>query len=146
DLVKGRIRYMDLTGSSQRELEPIVRQIVKSREPDFVNFFNRAGAINIRSHTLEHIPGIGKKHLQDILDAREKKPFESFHDISARVAHLGNPEDLIVQRIVEELKGEAKYYLFAKAPAAPEEERHGGYGGGYGGGRPPFRDRFPPRR
>lgn len=121
DHIRGRINYQDLTTAAQNELERNVRTSVSAREKDFVDFVNRAGSINIRSHTLEHLPSIGKKHLQTILDERTKKPFESFQDLQQRVPHLGNPLEIFSQRIIAELKGTEKYYLFVKRPA--EERR-----------------------
>lgn len=120
DHIRGRIQYNQLTSSAQRQLETSVREIVKAREKEFVDFVNRAGPINIRSHSLEHLPSVGKKHLQSLLDERTKKPFESFEDIHSRVAHLGNPLEIFVQRILVELKGEEKYYLFVKMPSREE--------------------------
>lgn len=121
DHVKGRVQWRDLTSSAQNEAKTLLKKLVKEREAFFVEFFNRAGAINIRAHTLEHIPSVGKKHLSAILDARDRKKFESFEDVRARVPHLRHIEDLIVERIVHELEGEAKYYLFTKPPARHEE-------------------------
>ncbi len=122
DHIKGRIGYSELTSSAQNELLETVRKIVKSRETDFVNFINRAGPINIRCHSLEQLPTIGKKHLQEILGAREKKPFTSFQDIHDRIPHMGSVEDIFVNRIIEELKEMSKYYLFVKMPSRHEEE------------------------
>ena len=122
DHIKSRISYEELTSTSQRELEPVIRRIVQDKEKDLVNFLNHAGALNIRSHALEHLPGIGKKHLDVLLHERERKPFEGFADVSARVPHLSRVEDLFVQRVIQELKGEEKYYLFVKAPRSEEEE------------------------
>lgn len=120
DHIRGRINYADLTSSAQRQLEPTVRDVVAAREKEFVEFVNKAGPINIRSHALEHLPSVGKKHLQSLLDERAKKPFESFEDIHKRVAHLGNPLDIFVQRVLVELQGGEKYYLFVKMPAREE--------------------------
>ncbi|MCX6767612.1 MAG: DUF655 domain-containing protein [Candidatus Micrarchaeota archaeon] len=122
DHIKGRITFPQLTSSAQQEIQETVRKIVRSRETDFVNFINRAGPINIRCHSLEHLPSIGKKHLQEILDARDKKPFTSFQDIHDRTPHLGSVEDIFVNRILEELKEASKYYLFVKMPSRAEEE------------------------
>lgn len=122
DRVKGRVRYQDLSSGAQREVDGAVRKIVTARETEFVGFLNRAGAISIRLHTLELLPSIGKKHLQAMLDAKEKQPFMSFEDVQKRVPHLGSPADIFVERILEELKGESKYYLFTKPPAREEEE------------------------
>ncbi|MFH1056402.1 MAG: DUF655 domain-containing protein [Candidatus Micrarchaeota archaeon] len=121
DHIRGRVLFNDLTSTSQRQLDSTVRSVVKNREKEFVDFTNRAGAINIRSHTLELLPSVGKKHLKDILDERSKKPFESFEDIQKRVAHLGSPSEIFVQRILAELQGGEKYFLFVKMP--PREDR-----------------------
>ncbi|MEW5954967.1 MAG: DUF655 domain-containing protein [Candidatus Micrarchaeota archaeon] len=122
DRIVGRISYNDLTNSAHNALVPVVGKIVKSREPDFVQFLNRAGAINIRCHSLELLPSVGKKHLQSILDARTKQPFASFEDIQNRVPHIRSVEQIVVDRVLEELRGDSKYYLFTK-PAREEEER-----------------------
>lgn len=120
DHIAGRVLFGGLTSSAQREAEAQVRNLIAVREQEFVTFLNRAGAINIRAHSLELLPSIGKKHLQSILDEREKKPFTSFEDVRSRVPSLGNIAEVFVQRILEELKGEGKYYLFCKAPAREE--------------------------
>ena len=73
----------------------------------------------IRLHQLELLPGVGKKHMLDILAQREKKPFESFKDLSTRVTLLPDPHKLIVERILEELKGESKYYIMTRPPYQP---------------------------
>ena len=119
--VRGRITYNELTSSAQRELADAIRKIVKSKEADLVNFINRAGALNIRCHILELLPSIGKKNLGAILEARDKMPFKSFADIRERVPHLGAPEEIFVERIMEELRGPGKYYLFIKAPSTRSE-------------------------
>lgn len=131
--IRGRIKYDKLTSTAQREVDDAVKQIVKSREAEFVSFLNRAGSINIRAHALELLPGIGKKYLEEILRQREQKPFENFADVSARITHLGDPSEIFVSRIREELKGNEKYYMFAKAPAEEREDRGFGRRDSYGG-------------
>ena len=61
------------------------------------------------------LPGIGKKHMWEIIGEREKKPFESFEDIKNRVKLMPNPENTIIKRILVELGGEEKYKLFVNA-------------------------------
>ncbi len=123
DHIQGRILYGDLTSSAQNEAERKVREIITARESEFVNFMNTAGSINIRSHTIEHLPSIGKKHLQTILDERTRKQFESFDDLQKRVPHLGNPVEIFANRVILELKGSEKYYLFVKRPPSEDRER-----------------------
>jgi len=111
--VSDRITYTDLTSVARENLAHIVRKIVLEKERVFVEFFNVAEPINIRLHSLELLPGVGKKTLMLILSERSKKPFESFEDIQKRV-RINDPVKLIVDRIVKELQGEEKYYLFVE--------------------------------
>lgn len=111
----GRISYNDLTSNARGNLEDIVRRIVLENERIFVEFFNKAGPINIRLHSLELLPGVGKKTMKLILEERKKKPFESFNEIQDRVK-LSDPAKTIVDRVIVELRGEDKYYLFVKPP------------------------------
>ncbi len=115
ELVKSRLSFDRLTAAARNELPNLLSKIVEEREKEFVEFFNKARAITIRQHSLELLPSIGKKHMQDILAEREKKPFESFKDIAERVKLLPDPKKIIVERIIEELKGNQKYYLFVKS-------------------------------
>jgi len=109
----GRIGYEELTANAKMELAGVVEKIVLNREKFFVNFFNVAHAITPRMHALELIPGIGKKYMWQIINEREKKPFESFEDLQRR-ANVPNPTKLIAKRILEELAGESKYRLFTR--------------------------------
>jgi len=112
--IKSRIGYNDLTETAKNELPLAIAKIIRQNEQKFVNLFNTAGPINIRLHSLELLPGIGKKHLQAIIDAREEKPFESFSDISNRVPLLQDPVKLLTERVIEELKGGSRFYLLTR--------------------------------
>jgi putative nucleotide binding protein len=123
-LIKSRLSYADLTEGAKKELPIAISAIVKKNEKKFVEMFNNAGALNIRMHSLELLPNVGKKHLAAILDARDERPFESFADITARVSLLQDPIKLIVERVIVELKGESRFYLLTKPPAASHEHEH----------------------
>jgi len=110
----GRIGYDELTANAKMELPAVVEKIVLAREKDFVSFFNSAQAITPRMHALELVPGIGKKYMWQIINERERKPFESFDDLQKR-ANIPNPAKLLAKRILEELTGESKYRLFTRA-------------------------------
>lgn len=110
----GRIGYDELTTNAKMELENAIESIVQNRERSLVNFFNIAQPITPRMHTLELIPGIGKKYMWKILDERERKPFENFSDLQNRT-NIPNPAKLITKRIIEELSGETKYQLFTRS-------------------------------
>lgn len=113
-LIKSRISYDQLTPTAKSELDNAVMRIINESEPRFVEVFNIAAPLNIREHSLELLPGVGKKYLEAILKARNEKKFESFSDISARVALIQDPAKLIKERVVAELKGNERFYMFTK--------------------------------
>lgn len=110
--IKGQIDYRDLTNVSQSELPLIIEKIVRENEQRFVEFFNKATVVTPRMHQFQLLPGVGKKHMQDILEERRKRPFEGFADILARVKLFPDPVKTVVRRVQEELQNEEKYYLF----------------------------------
>lgn len=117
--VHGRLAYDSLTNTAKNELEAVVRGIVEKNEAKYLNFFNKAGPISIRMHSLELLPNIGKKHAGDILKEREKKQFESFKEMAGRINLLPDPARVIAERIIEELRGNSKYYLFVRPVSDP---------------------------
>ncbi|MCX8195045.1 MAG: DUF655 domain-containing protein [Candidatus Micrarchaeota archaeon] len=122
DKIKRRIEFNDLTATARNELPMVVKAIIHDREKEFVEMFNRAGPISIRLHQLELLPGIGKKHLREILESREEKKFESFKDLQSRITLMPDPVNLIMTRISEELQGNSQHYLFVRPPAKHHEE------------------------
>jgi putative nucleotide binding protein len=114
--ILGRVKYNDLTAAAKAELQTAIEEAIKNNEVRFVEFFNTSQAVTPRMHSLELIPGIGKKYAWAILDIREKKPFKSFQDIHER-AQLPDPVKLIARRVLEELTDEEpKYRLFTRPP------------------------------
>lgn len=112
--VVGKISPTKLTETAKSELNYIVAEIVTKDEGQFVAFFNKAGPLNTRMHQLELLPGIGKRHMLAILEARDEKIFANFKDIKERVKLLPDPEKAIIRRILLELEGNEKHNLFVK--------------------------------
>jgi len=110
-----RLVWQDLTGVAKDNLPRVLRNILIEKEKVYTEFFNVASSINIRLHMFELLPGIGKKSLEAILSERKKKPFESYKDIIQR-ARISDPVKALVDRIVLELMGVEKYYLFVEPP------------------------------
>ena len=110
--IVGRIPVSKLTGTAKSELNYVIGDLVKKSEAKFVEFFNKCGPISTRMHQIELIPGIGKKHMWVILEARQEKPFESFEDINNWVKLMSDPEKAVIKRIISELKGEDRYKVF----------------------------------
>jgi len=110
--ISGRLILSKLTQTAQSQLTLVLEKQIKEKEKKFVEFFNKSGPINTRRHQIELLPGIGKKHMWEILQAREEKEFTSFEDIKSRVKLIPNPEKLVLKRILAELNNEDKYKLF----------------------------------
>lgn len=110
--VLGKVGVEELTQTARLELEHQLDKIVSENEEKFVNFFNKTGPVSMRLHSLELLPGIGKKHMWSIIEERKIEPFKSFKDIVDRVELMPDPKKVIVKRILEEIEGVDKHKLF----------------------------------
>lgn len=112
EYIKDRIGYDQLTATAKNELEYVLQAIVQEREDEFVEFFNEATPVTPRRHAFELLPGVGAKNRDKLMEERQKEEFQSFEDIKDRVSSVSDPEELVVERIIQELKGDAKKRLF----------------------------------
>lgn len=112
--ILGRLPREKLTETSKLQLLDFIEKTINGQEKRFVDFFNKAESINTRLHQLELLPGFGKKHTQEILKAREEKPFESFEDIKKRSPNIPDPKKAIEKRILQELTNIERHNLFVK--------------------------------
>jgi len=110
--ILGRLHREKLTESAKEQLEEFVQRIVKEREEEFLKFFNTSEAINKRIHQIELLPGMGKKHMREILEKRGEKLFESFTEMKEKIQNLPDPEKAIEKRIMQELTVLERYNLF----------------------------------
>ena len=110
--ILGRLHREKLSESAKTELEEFIKKIVEEREKEFVEFFNKAEAMNKRLHQIELLPGFGKKHMHEILKQREEKEFESFEDMKSRVQNLPDPHKAVEKRILNELINIERANLF----------------------------------
>lgn len=110
----GRIPVSKLTATAKAELEFAIKDIVKKHEARFVDFFNHAQALTTRMHQLELLPGLGKKHMWQIIEERRDRNFENFNDLKERVKLMPDPEPAIIKRILKELSGMEKHRLFVE--------------------------------
>jgi len=113
--IRGRIMYDDLTNYAKTELEQVLTEMINKDEKRFVNFFNKATPVTTRLHTLELLPGIGKKHLWSIISERKKKQFETFAELQERVGMLPDPKKMVIKRVLDELQGKDRHRLFVSS-------------------------------
>lgn len=111
--VLGRLDYNSLSVTAKNELPVTIEKIVKTNEKRFIDYINNAQPLNPRIHSLQLIPGIGKKYLMTILTERQRKGFESFDDLQKRIG-IRDPSKLIAKRIVDEIAGEARMNIFVR--------------------------------
>ena len=110
--ILGRLQTSKLTETARQQLHEFIEKQIAGSEEKFVEFFNKAEAINTRLHQFELLPGFGKKHTESILEERNKKLFTSLEDLKGRVTNLPDPKKAIEKRFFEEISGEEKYNLF----------------------------------
>ena len=110
--IVGKMEVRKLTATAKSQLEFIIKDIIKKNEKKFIDFFNRAQPLSTRMHQLELLPGLGKKHMWQIIESRGEEPFKDFNDLKSRVKLMPDPEKAIIKRIILELEGNEKHKLF----------------------------------
>lgn len=112
--IVGKLVLNKMSATSKSQLEFVIRDIVKKNEKKFIDFFNRAQPLSTRMHQLELLPGLGNKHMWQIVEARDEKPFESFTDLKNRVKLMPDPEKAVIKRILQEMEGSEKHRIFVE--------------------------------
>lgn len=112
--ILGKLPREKLTETAKLQLQEFINTVLKEQEAKFVDFFNKAEAINTRLHQLELLPGFGKKHMEEVLKARKEKSFESFDEIKKRIPSLPDPKKAIEKRLLEELTQVERHNLFIR--------------------------------
>jgi putative nucleotide binding protein len=110
--INGKLMISKLTATARSELSYIIDDLIDNNEKKFVEFFNNALPLTTRMHQLELLPGLGKKHMWEIVEERKGDPFKSFADIKKRIKLLPDPKKAIQKRILAELEGNEKHRLF----------------------------------
>ncbi len=110
--INGKMEFDKMTSTARSELSYVIKEIVQKNEERFVRFFNEARSMTTRMHQLELLPGLGKKHMWEIIEERDVEPFKTYVDIKKRVKLMPDPEKAIVKRILKEIEGLEKHKIF----------------------------------
>lgn len=110
--ILGRLPQDKMTETAKMQLQEFISKVVAEREEEFIEFFNNAQAINTRLHQIELLPGFGKKHTREIVEAKKEGNFKSFEDMRARVPGVPDPKKAVEKRILEELMERIRHRLF----------------------------------
>jgi putative nucleotide binding protein len=101
-----RLTYQTLTQAAQDRLEATIAD----NKQRFIDFYNNVQPIGLRKHQLDVLAGIGDTRREAIIDERRRGPFADFADLEARVDSLHDPQTLLVERVLTELR-EVRYKL-----------------------------------
>lgn len=124
DRVRGRVQFDEMTHNAQNELPYVLEDIVKADPERFLQVYNEGGPISTRMHSLELLPGLGKKLMKAILDERRQETFEDFEDLEERVPSLHQPSKIIAKRIEQEIRDETeKYHIYTRPPKRDDDRR-----------------------
>ncbi len=117
--IKRSLNIDDLSAPGKEEIEGVVKDLIRENGDRFVNFFNTTQPISTRMHSLELLPGIGKKHMWEILEERRVKKFENYEDLKERCPSIPDPVKMIEKRVMLELEGkDERHRLFVlKGPS-----------------------------
>ncbi|HKL23797.1 MAG TPA: DUF655 domain-containing protein [Candidatus Nanoarchaeia archaeon] len=110
--IQGRLKREKLTETAKEQLQEVIHKAVKENEKHYVDFYNNADAINKRVHQIELLPGLGKKHMQEIIKQRKEKEFETFEEMNERIQNIPDPQKAVEKRIFKELTEMERYNLF----------------------------------
>jgi len=108
----GKLTLEKLSTTAKSEVKYVIKDLVNKNQKKFIEFFNNAQPLSTRMHQLELLPGLGKKHMWEIIEERRAKPFESLNDIKKRVKLMPDPEKVIIKRVMKELSGNEKHRIF----------------------------------
>jgi len=112
--IVGKLPVDKLTATARSEMEYVVKNLVEKEEKRYVEFFNQAQPLTTRMHQLELLPGLGKKHMWEILEQRKESPFKSFDDLKQRVKLMPDPKKVVIKRIIAEIQGQEKHLVFVE--------------------------------
>lgn len=113
------IPFANLSTSARSELEHAIGELFEQDETRFVDFFNEAGAISLRLHQFNLLPGIGETLRDEIIEARRQEPFQQLDDLESRIDGIHDIREILYDRIMAELrKDDIKYALFVGSEKA----------------------------
>ncbi|MFH1398586.1 MAG: DUF655 domain-containing protein [Candidatus Woesearchaeota archaeon] len=110
----GKLDFNRMTSTARSELQYIIKELVSKDAKRYLEFFNKAPPLSTRMHSLELLPGLGKKRMWEIVEERKIEPFKDFADLKARVKLMPDPETVIIKRIIKELEGKEKHFFFVE--------------------------------
>lgn len=115
--IERRLTYHDLTPAVQGVLWPTVAGIIRRNETRFIEYFNTTLLAGLDSHPLALLPSLSPECREAVIAARRQRRFVGFDDLTARVDCCDQPRELLVERVLFELRaGEDTYAWLTGSP------------------------------
>lgn len=109
--IERQLTYQWLTPAVQRVLALTVAAIVRRNEVRFIEVFNTTALDDLNDHPLALLPGLARDCWETLISERAQRRFTDFADLTARVDCLEHPYELLVERILVELRtGDESYH------------------------------------
>jgi putative nucleotide binding protein len=110
-----QLTYHDLTPAVQGVLKATVERIITHNERRFIEAFNTTLLDDRDGHPLDLLPSLSADCQSAIVAERSQRRFTDFTDLTTRVACCEQPWDLLVERVLLELRESEDTYHWLTA-------------------------------
>lgn len=102
--IEQRLTYQWLTPAVQRTLQPTVEAVIRRDEERFIEAFNTTILEGIDAHPLMLLTALEPACREAIRTERTQRRFDDFEDLTTRVACCDHPQELLLKRIIAEIR------------------------------------------
>lgn len=114
--IERRLTYEELAPAVQSTLWPTVEALIRRNEAQYIEYFNTTLLNDFDRHPLALLPDLSPECRDAIVAARRQGRFADFADLTARVECLDRPRELLVKRVLVELRGGEDAYHWLTHP------------------------------
>lgn len=99
-----RLSYHELTPAVQSILWLTVEPLIRRNETRFIEYYNTTALNAFDAHPLTLLDGLAPDCRNTLITARHQDRFTDFTDLTTRVPCLDRPVELLVERVLVELR------------------------------------------
>lgn len=108
--IERRLTYDELAPTVQSTLWPTIEALIRHNEAQCIEYFNTTMLNDLDIHPLALLPDLAPDCRNAIIAARRQGRFADFADLTARVKCLDRPRELLVKRVLVELRADENAY------------------------------------
>lgn len=113
--IERRLTTEELGPAVRAVLAPTIERLIRRNEERFIEVFNMTMFEDREGHPLDLLAGLSDDCQAAIVAARSQRRFRDFADLTDRVACVEQPWELLVERVLLELRGDADPYRWLTA-------------------------------